>query len=89
MRERVDDVVLVTDEQIVDAMRFAFERLKVVLEPSGACGLAALLAGLVDVTGQRVGVVLSGGNIGVDRFVTLMRDDSNAARRQRRGPVGP
>ncbi|HEX6255922.1 MAG TPA: threo-3-hydroxy-L-aspartate ammonia-lyase [Euzebyales bacterium] len=75
MRERVDDVVLVTDEQIVDAMRFAFERLKVVLEPSGACGLAALLAGLVDVTGQRVGVVLSGGNIGVDRFVTLMRDD--------------
>jgi threonine dehydratase len=75
MRERVDEVVLVTDEQIVAAMRFAFERLKVVLEPSGASGLAALLAGLIDVTGQRVGVVLSGGNIGVDRFVLLMGGD--------------
>jgi threonine dehydratase len=75
MRERVDDVVLVSDEQIVAAMRFAFERLKVVLEPSGASGLAALLAGEIDVEGQRVGVVLSGGNIGVDRFTSLMRRD--------------
>ncbi len=72
MRERVDEMVLVSDVQIVDAMRFAFERLKVVLEPSGACALAALLAGTVDVRGQRVGVVLSGGNIGADRFASLL-----------------
>jgi threonine dehydratase len=72
MRARVDDMVLVSDVQIVDAMRFAFERLKVVLEPSGACALAALLAGAVDVRGQRVGVVLSGGNIGADRFASLL-----------------
>lgn len=72
MRERVDGMVLVSDAQIVDAMRFAFERLKVVLEPSGACALAALLAGAIDVRGERVGVVLSGGNIGADRFASLV-----------------
>ncbi len=72
MRERVDEVVVVTDQEILDAMAFAFERMKVVLEPSGACGLAVLLANRIDVTGQRVGVTLSGGNIGVERFVDLL-----------------
>ena len=72
MRERVDEVVLVSDAQLLDAMRFAFERMNVVLEPSGACALAAVLASCVAVEGLRVGVILSGGNIGVDRFVDLM-----------------
>ncbi|CAN5862010.1 pyridoxal-phosphate dependent enzyme [soil metagenome] len=78
MRERVDEMVLVSDAQIVTALRFAFERLKVVLEPSGACALAALLAGVIDVTGQRVGVVLSGGNIGADRFAELLADHDDS-----------
>ncbi len=73
IQERVDDIVTVTDPEIVSAMRFVFERLNVVLEPSGASALAAVMAGKVDVTGQRVGVTLSGGNIGVDRFVRLMQ----------------
>jgi threo-3-hydroxy-L-aspartate ammonia-lyase len=68
----VDEVVTVTDSQIVDAMRFLFERLKLVVEPSGASALAALLAGTVSVDGLRVGVVLSGGNIGADAFGALM-----------------
>ncbi len=68
VRERVAAVVTVTDEQIVAAMRFAFERLKLVLEPSGASALAALLHGRADVAGARTGVVLSGGNVDVDRF---------------------
>jgi len=72
MRERVDAIVTVTDAQIVDAMRFAFERMKVVLEPSGACALAALLGGEIDVTGRRVGVTFSGGNISTDRFAALL-----------------
>ena len=46
--------------------------MNVVLEPSGACALAAVLTGCVAIEGQRVGVILSGGNIGVDRFVDLM-----------------
>ena len=72
MRERVDQIVLVSDDEIVETMRFAFERLKVVLEPSGASALAAVMAGHVDVAGQRVGVTLSGGNIGADRFARIL-----------------
>jgi threo-3-hydroxy-L-aspartate ammonia-lyase len=66
----VDEVVTVTDAQIVEAMRFAFERLKLVLEPSGAVGLAAVLEGLVEA--PSIGVILSGGNVGADRFVSLL-----------------
>ena len=47
IRERVDEVVLASDAEIVEAMRFLFERMKTVAEPSGACALAALLAGRV------------------------------------------
>jgi threonine dehydratase len=68
----VDDVVTVTDAEIVDAMRYAFERLKIVLEPSGACAFAAILAGKVDVRGGRASATLSGGNIDIERFASLM-----------------
>ena len=71
IRERVDGVALASDEQIVAAMRFLFERLKTVAEPSGACALAALLAGRVEARGQRVGVTISGGNISAARFAEL------------------
>ena len=56
-------VVSVSDDEIRAAMRFAFERLKLVVEPSGASALAALLSGKVDVRGARVGVAISGGNV--------------------------
>ena len=71
IRERVDEVVLASDDEIVDAMRFAFERLKLVVEPSGACALAALLAGRIEVDGQRVGVTITGGNVDPKRFAEL------------------
>ncbi|MEU5099670.1 pyridoxal-phosphate dependent enzyme [Streptomyces sp. NPDC020996] len=67
----VDTVVLVSDDEIRDAMRFAFERLKIVLEPSGATPLAALLTGRTDPLPRRVGLILSGGNIAADRFALL------------------
>ena len=66
----VDEIVTVTDAQIVEAMRFAFERLKLVVEPSGAVGIAALLNGLVEA--PSFGVVISGGNVGADRFAELL-----------------
>ena len=66
----VDEVVTVTDEEIVEAMRFAFERLKLVIEPSGAVGIAAVRAGLV--SGGRIGVIVSGGNVGAERFAELL-----------------
>jgi threonine dehydratase len=68
----VDGIALVTDDELVETMAVCFERLKVVVEPSGATALAAVLANRVDVTGKRVGVTLSGGNIAIDRFVELM-----------------
>ncbi|MFI2235174.1 pyridoxal-phosphate dependent enzyme [Streptomyces chrestomyceticus] len=71
-RRLLDSVVLVGDDEIKAAMRLAFERLKIVTEPSGATALAALLAGAVDPLPRRVGVVISGGNIGLDRFLELM-----------------
>jgi threonine dehydratase len=67
----IDDIFLVTDDDIRDAMRFAFERLKIIVEPSGATGLAALLAGRVERLPSRVGVIVSGGNIDVRRFAEL------------------
>jgi threo-3-hydroxy-L-aspartate ammonia-lyase len=66
----VDEVVTVTDDQIVEAMRFAFERLKLVIEPSGAVGIAAVLHGLVEA--PSIGIVVSGGNVGADRFAELV-----------------
>ena len=65
------DVVTVPEEAIVDAMRFAFARLKIVLEPSGAVPLAALLIGAVP-AGGRTAVVLSGGNIDPADFGALV-----------------
>ena len=58
--------------EIVDAMGFLFDRCKLVVEPSGAAALAALLAGKLDVEGLRVGVILSGGNVGLARFAELV-----------------
>jgi threonine dehydratase len=68
----VEDVLAVPDPVVVEAMKFAYERLKVVLEPSGACALATLMHHREQFRGQKVGITLSGGNIGVDRFVALV-----------------
>jgi len=73
MRELVDEVVLATDDEILAAMGFLFDRLKLVTEPSGAICVAALLAGHVRAEGARVGAMVSGGNVGLARFLDLMR----------------
>ena len=72
IRALVDDVVTVSDAEIVEAMRLLFERMKVVAEPSGATALAALLAGRVELRAGTVGVVISGGNVDAARFAALM-----------------
>jgi threonine dehydratase len=71
-RRLVDEVATVTDAEILDAMAFLFDRMKIVTEPSGAVGIAALITGRVDAGGGRVGVVVSGGNVGVARFAELL-----------------
>ena len=70
-RRLVDEIALVSDDQIRDAMRFAFERLKIVVEPSGASALAALLSRRVGGLPGRVGVIVSGGNVDAERFARL------------------
>lgn len=80
-RDLVTDVLLVTDPEIVGAMRLLFERLKAVAEPSGATALAALLGHHALFAGKRVGVVISGGNVGVERFCALLAGGNEGAER--------
>jgi threonine dehydratase len=63
-----DDIVTVTEEGIVNAMRRAWEILKIVIEPSSAVPLAAILDGKLQVAGKSVGVILSGGNVDLDKL---------------------
>jgi len=65
VRQYVHDMVTVSDDDILRAMRFLWERMKLVVEPTGALGLAAAWRGAVDVGGKRVGVIVSGGNVDV------------------------
>jgi threo-3-hydroxy-L-aspartate ammonia-lyase len=71
-QDLIDDIVLVSDEQLAASMAFAVDYLKTVVEPSGASGLAALLGGAVDAPGARVGIILSGGNVGARRLAELL-----------------
>jgi threo-3-hydroxy-L-aspartate ammonia-lyase len=78
-REHVRAIVTVTDDELRDAMRFAFERMKLVVEPSGAAALAALLYRRIpQVARKRVGVVISGGNIDPARYGEMLTSNSSA-----------
>lgn len=68
IRDLVDDILLSTEEEIVTGMRQIFERMKIVAEPSAAVPLAVLLSGRLDVTGKRVGIIISGGNVDLGKF---------------------
>jgi threonine dehydratase len=72
VQQYVDEIVLVTDEEIRAGMRMLLERAKALAEPAGAAGLAALLAGKVPVAGKKVVVVISGGNVDVARLPELL-----------------
>ncbi len=72
-RELLDGIVTVSDAELIEAMRFAFERLKLVLEPGGAAALAAILSHKIAVEpAARVGIILSGGNADLTRFCRLL-----------------
>ncbi len=72
IRRDVDDVVTVSDAQLVDAMRFFAERMKIIVEPTGCLGAAAVMRGDMPLAGKRVGVILSGGNVDLNRFAQLV-----------------
>ena len=73
IRDLVHEILLATEEEIVTAMRHIFERMKIVAEPSAAVPLAVLLSRQLDVTGKKVGVILSGGNVDFSRFFEALR----------------
>ena len=66
IRRHVADVVRVSEEAIVEAMRLTWQRSKLIIEASAAVPLAALLEGAVDVHDARVGIIISGGNVDLD-----------------------
>ena len=68
IRRCVDDIVTVSDAAIIRAMRLIWERMKIVVEPSAAVPLAAIVEQRIDVRETRVGIVLSGGNVDLDRL---------------------
>ena len=71
-REKLAGALAVNDDEVLAAMAFAFQRFKIVLEPSGAAGLAAALAGKIDIKGKTVGIVASGGNVDPAMFARAL-----------------
>jgi len=68
----VHDIVTVSDAQLVEAMRFAAARMKMVVEPTGALAMAAAMQGAVDVRGKRVGIIISGGNVDIAQLANYL-----------------
>ena len=68
----VSDIVTVSDAELIDAMRFAAARMKIVVEPTGALAMAAALQSKVEIRGQRVGVIISGGNIDIAQLASYL-----------------
>ena len=74
MRQLVDAGLVVSDEEVKSAMRFAFRDLKLVVEPGGAAALASVLAEKIDFEGKTTAVVLSGGNVDVELFSEIQAE---------------
>lgn len=72
--QHVDDMITATDDELVSSMYFLWERLTIVVEPTGVLGLAPLFHGHLDASDQRVGVILSGGNVDLTRACQLFAE---------------
>lgn len=76
IRERVQEIVTVSDAELVETMKFFASRMKLVVEPTGCLAAAAVLQRKVDVRGKRVGIVISGGNVDLLRFADLVKAEA-------------
>jgi len=85
LRDLVDRIVLVSESEIVDALRLVWERMKILIEPSSAVAVAPLLGGQLDVVGRRVGVILSGGNVDLSGCLSGLDTRARRADAERRG----
>jgi threonine dehydratase len=75
LKANLTGAVGLTDPEVAEALRYAFQTLKLVIEPGGSVGLAALLTGKVDARGKTVGVVVSGGNVDPELFAKILRGE--------------
>jgi threonine dehydratase len=73
IRDRVDDILTVSDAELVQAMIFLASRMKLVVEPTGCLAAAVAFGPQLDLAGERVGIVLSGGNVDIARFASLVQ----------------
>jgi len=73
IKEKVDQIITVTEKEILDAMQLLWERMKLVVEPSGAVSLAGVLSKQIDLESKRVGTIISGGNIDLTDFFAKIR----------------
>jgi threonine dehydratase len=74
IKDKVDDIITVTEEEIVNAMELIWSRMKLVVEPSGAVSLAGVLSEKIDINSKKVGIIISGGNIDLTNFFNLIRN---------------
>ncbi|MBI6188010.1 threo-3-hydroxy-L-aspartate ammonia-lyase [Providencia rettgeri] len=72
IKNKVDDIFTVTDEQLIDRMKFYAERMKIIVEPTGCLSYAAALAHKEQFQGKRVGIIVSGGNVDIQHFTQLV-----------------
>ncbi|MHA1304005.1 MAG: threonine ammonia-lyase [Candidatus Heimdallarchaeaceae archaeon] len=75
LSEKVDEIILISEEQIINAMEFLWTRMKLVVEPSGAVSIAGILSNQLDLENKRVGAIISGGNIDLTNFFEGFRKD--------------
>jgi threonine dehydratase len=76
LQQKVDDILTVTDAELVEAMKFFAGRMKMLVEPTGCLGAAVAFGKQLDLRGKRVGIVISGGNIDLLRFASLIQQAS-------------
>jgi threonine dehydratase len=73
IRKNVDDIVTVTDRQLIDTMRFFAQRMKMVVEPTGCLAAAAAMSRALPIRGKRVGVIVSGGNVDLESYAGFLK----------------
>jgi threonine dehydratase len=76
MQKFVADMIRVSEQEIVDTLKFVWQRLKIVIEPSAAVALAPVFSGKYQTSGERVGVILSGGNVDIADILTIMSEEN-------------
>jgi threonine dehydratase len=75
IRALVDDIVTVSDAQLIETMKFFAERMKMLVEPTGCLAAAAVMKNVIRASGRKVGIVISGGNIDLSRFAELVKGE--------------